>query len=346
LRRQVRASSAGTSSGIANRRGAALLCGLVLAITISLGAASALADSPPVVTIAGPTAVTATTAHVSGTVDPQGGPSVTLWHFEYSNDPESGAWIQMASQSAGSGTGAVPVEEELKALHPNTTYSVRLVAINEEGADRVETEAPYPTFTTEAVKPAVATMPGFALQGGATALIGGSVNPKSSATTYWLEYGPGEGYGQSVPVTRDASAGSGAEAVVFAEEIAGLTPQTTYHFRLVAENATGKSEGADLTFESAPAGPPAAPGCPNEQFRLGTAAAGLPDCRAYEQVSPVAKNNGNVCFRCDTAVSAGAGDALAFASTVAFPGSPVGSFPTNYISRRSDSGTPKNSGAR
>jgi hypothetical protein len=38
-------------------------------------------------------------------------------------------------------------------------------------------------------------------------------------------------------------------------EISGLKPVTIYHYRVVVENTTGKSYGADKSFESLPAFP-------------------------------------------------------------------------------------------
>ena len=68
-------------------------------------------------------------------------------------------------------------------------------------------------------------------------------------------------------------------------QLTGLTPGA-YHFRLVAENKVeGKEEGGTTTtedhvFNFFP------PSCPNENVRQQTAANYLPDCRAYELVSP------------------------------------------------------------
>ncbi|HEX5309330.1 MAG TPA: hypothetical protein VFW38_09655 [Solirubrobacteraceae bacterium] len=53
----------------------------------------------------------------------------------------------------------------------------------------------------------------------------------------------------------------------------------------------GLAIGALSTVFAAPSSGSA--GCPNEQFRTGVGAS-LPDCRAYEQVSPQEKNGGNV----------------------------------------------------
>ena len=56
-------------------------------------------------------------------------------------------------------------------------------------------------------------------------------------------------------------------------DLTGLAPNTTYHFRVVANNKeTGISRvpGADQTFNTFPAGLPT----------------GLPDGRGYEEVTP------------------------------------------------------------
>ena len=53
------------------------------------------------------------------------------------------------------------------------------------------------------------------------------------------------------------------------------------------------SDGAEGTFTTFPLSPAPRTDCPNQAFRT-AASAPLPDCRAYEMVSPVDKNGGDV----------------------------------------------------
>jgi Ca2+-binding RTX toxin-like protein len=94
--------------------------------------------------------------------------------------------------------------------------------------------------------PVVATEGTSALTG-TSATLKATVNPNGTATTYQFEYGTTETYGTSVPVPGRAI-GSGAEAVAVNEAIAGLEPDTTYHYRVLASNEGGETEGADQTF--------------------------------------------------------------------------------------------------
>jgi hypothetical protein len=75
----------------------------------------------------------------------------------------------------------------------------------------------------------------------------GGVNPHGSATTYRFEYGTTTSYGASAPAS-GASAGSGTSAEEASQTITGLSPGTTYHYRLVASNGSGTTYGADHTF--------------------------------------------------------------------------------------------------
>jgi hypothetical protein len=59
--------------------------------------------------------------------------------------------------------------------------------------------------------------------------------------------------------------------------------------------------------------------CPNEQFRTGLSA-NLPECRAYEMVSPPDKNNYNVRPQASHARVSLSGDAITFDSVGPFPG--------------------------
>jgi hypothetical protein len=84
------------------------------------------------------------------------------------------------------------------------------------------------------------------------ALISGVVNPNGTNTNYYFEWGTTAAYGQTTPVT---NAGNGTADVPVDVSLDGLTPHTTYHYRLVALPATpsdpsnpGLVDGADQTF--------------------------------------------------------------------------------------------------
>jgi hypothetical protein len=95
--------------------------------------------------------------------------------------------------------------------------------------------------------------------------------------------------------TPDESAGFGSTVqYVGADLTSGLTPGETYRFRIVASstapgNPVETGEEAALTVPSPPPVTPSTPGaCPNEALRTGPSEH-LPDCRAYEQLTPAAK---------------------------------------------------------
>jgi alpha-tubulin suppressor-like RCC1 family protein len=99
-----------------------------------------------------------------------------------------------------------------------------------------------------------------------TVTLNGSLNPNGLETTFQFQYGTTTSYGTNVPVPA-ASAGSGLSSVEVSRAIQGLAAHTTYHYRLVATNSSGTTNGADETFKTltppavtvvqANAGPPA-----------------------------------------------------------------------------------------
>jgi hypothetical protein len=78
-----------------------------------------------------------------------------------------------------------------------------------------------------------------------SATLNGTVNPNGQATSYHFEYGTTTGYGTP---TSAQNAGSGTSNVSVSANISGLSPGTPYHFRLVATNASGTTQGQDQTF--------------------------------------------------------------------------------------------------
>lgn len=123
----------------------------------------------------------------------------------------------------------------------------------------------------------------------------------------------------------------------------GLQAGTAYRYRFIA-HSSGDPEpvfGAEAGFVTH--APPTAGSCPNQAFRLGVAAA-LPDCRAYEMVSPVDKGGGDIIARGSVEgnlegarrQSAPDGGRLTYTSQTAFGGAQRGALSSQYLSSRSE----------
>jgi hypothetical protein len=83
------------------------------------------------------------------------------------------------------------------------------------------------------------------------ATLNGTVNPNGDPTNYYFQYGETTSYGSAVPAG-GAGVGSGTETVPVSNTATGLNPGTTYHYRLVAENAGGQATyGSDHVFTTA-----------------------------------------------------------------------------------------------
>jgi hypothetical protein len=157
--------------------------------------------------------------------------------------------------------------------------------------------------------------------GTTTATIKAEIDPGGLDTTYHFEYDTSEysssaQHGTSVPVP-DGDIGVSERTV--SESLTGLHAGTTYHYRVVATNADGTIEGPDRTFFTAPvSGPAEADGCPNARLRLGTQSEGLPECRAYEMVTPLDKNGSDIEGQAQATIAAANGERLTFAARAGF----------------------------
>ncbi|MBU1728143.1 hypothetical protein KKA39_02485 [Patescibacteria group bacterium] len=85
-----------------------------------------------------------------------------------------------------------------------------------------------------------------------SAILNGSIDPNGRATTAWFEYGTSSSlatYNETV----HANQGSADTASSLAQIISGLSPSTTYYFRVVANNTSGTRKGSILSFTTATA---------------------------------------------------------------------------------------------
>jgi hypothetical protein len=252
--RENRRSGAATARiGAARHRALrALLC--VAAIAASLAAFPAFAGAVTLAPLLGPVTATPTTtgATLRATIYPYG--ADTHYRFEFGRTTAYGTSAPVPDGDAGSAAYPATVSEmeTISGLDSGTTYHYRLVASNSLGS-ATGPEAADKTFTTTATPPTVADDPATPIAGGVT--LGGTVNPAGTAASYRFEYGTTTAYGTNVPVP-DASAGSGSADVPVSEDVTGLLPNTTYHFRLSATHSGGPAvTTGDRTFTTPPSGP-------------------------------------------------------------------------------------------
>ncbi len=140
-------------------------------------------------------------------------------------------------------------------------------------------------------------------------------------------------------LTETVASGALATKSLFLGSSQPLTPDTDYEFRFFAHSSGGgPTEGPLGTFHTYPLPAPAKADCPNQAFRIGPSAA-LPDCRAYELVSPPDKNGGEVLTPTEGLTEAATdGDSLTFASTTAFAEPQAAPLYNQYLSQRGPDG--------
>lgn len=127
------------------------------------------------------------------------------------------------------------------------------------------------------------------------------INPNTLDTTYYFELGADDCSATPSPcsilVPADPDIGAGHDGVLVSRQLTGLQAGTTYHYRVVAENSLGVTEGPDRTFTT-------------QSTDLGFQ---LTDSRVWEMVSPPNKHGGMLTLQATGIVQAAeSGNGLAF----------------------------------
>ncbi len=194
--------------------------------------------SPPTVVTTAATAITGTTATLNGTVNANN--ASTTVTFEYGLTAAYGSTVP-GVPSPVNGNVVTPVSAAISGLAPNTLYHFRVIGVNAVGTSNGNDL----TFTTLAIPPIVVTS---AATGVTTviATMNGTVNANNSSTTVFFDWGLTAAYGSTVPGIPSPVTGNTVTNV--SANLSGLTPLTTYHFRVRGVNAAGTSNGLDQTF--------------------------------------------------------------------------------------------------
>jgi hypothetical protein len=285
------------------------------------------------------TGVTATSAVLGGTLNPGAVGDPGSWEVRYNTGEGECSGGRVAPEPAGTATGAKEeaVSTPVTGLAPATTYTFCLLARNTVGE---ETLGGPVVFTTTPAPPVVVSESVSSVEASAVT-VEGEITPEGAPTTYLVQYGTSEAYSQSTPVS--TSVGSDDSPHHIATHITGLTANTTYHYRIVATNRAAPSgvPGADKTFLTQEASGETPDTCPNAERRAEQPSGRtLPDCRAYEMVSPTETNGQDAT---DATIVTGpraatSGEAIAYASRGAF-GAPAGAnLESELISRREPNG--------
>jgi len=238
----------------------------------------------------------------------------TTYHFDYISDADYIA----AGETFGAGTVSTAetplpgeadfelhdAETEITELFPETVYHFRAVATNPDGGPR---EGPVASFETK--EPIEFGDVWSAEAGSDRAALHAEVNPVGLGGTVRFQYveqsvfeesGFTEASEAPAPGSEPLDLGEGEGFVERFVQVFSLAPDTEYRYRITARNQCEPEPaplcdftGPEASFKTfgSPAGKVS--GCPNDAFRLGPAGF-LPDCRAYEMVSPVDKNGANV----------------------------------------------------
>ena len=87
------------------------------------------------------------------------------------------------------------------------------------------------------------------------ATLSGTVNANNASTTVIFQYGKTASYGSTAEASPSSVTGTSSTSVSCS--LSGLTPNTTYHYRVVGTNLSGVSNGEDKTFTTLAAAPTA-----------------------------------------------------------------------------------------
>jgi hypothetical protein len=264
----------------------------------------------------------ATSATVSGTVNPEGQADTTC-EFEYGPTTAYGQTAPCAS-APGTGEQAVEVTAKLANLQFGETYHYRLVAANGAAGSAVygEDQAFVHGATVAEESATEVTSSSARLQA--------QIDANGAYTTYYFQYGTANCV-TTLSTCTDAPApapGEGIGADVGEQSVEALLqnihPGTVYYYRAVAVNVLGVLEG------------------PYRTFTTQTPSTGLvlPDGRAWELVSPVENGGAQVLPSQGGLIQASEdGDGISYYFSGPFTqNTPGNAVATQAISRRSATG--------
>ncbi len=204
--------------------------------------------APPKAITGAATSVKGKSALVKGEINPEG--TKASYRLQYA-PTSAGYWesttpLQDIGYGNGSSEGTYKAEIPLTGLALGTTYKYRVVA---QSVDYQQVYGEEKTFTTLSPPKPTITAEAATSVGGSGATLNATINPNGTETTYQFQYGKTTSYSNFVPAAPGPNIGAGSTGVKVSQSITfAVEPNTTYHYRAIATNEGGFSEGQDKTF--------------------------------------------------------------------------------------------------
>jgi len=304
-----------------------------------------------------PSSIGTTTATFKGTLAPLNAIVPAEYYFLYNVGEEIVCTGEHATgiESAGTGSGLANVSTAVTELEPHQKYAVCLLSTNTLGDAEEDLTPRY--FTTLAAAPTIVKETVSGVES-TTATLEAEINPGGAATTTHFEYLPqaqyeadGNTFGEhTISTPESASVGSNdsihpaVPARIAEQGQPPLEPSTTYRYRVVATSTCEDdkhcvTDGPDKTFTTYPApGSEPPQNCTNEARRSEQSSIYLPDCRAYELVTPAEKGSGEPAVKYGGigTHAAADGDRMAWFAQSGIPGSETVGL--DYLSARGPDG--------
>jgi hypothetical protein len=231
--------------------------------------------SGPVVATLAASSITATSANLNASIDPDG--LSAAYYFQYGPTIGYGNYSATNTLSVNLASNQI-VTLPISGLVPATTNHFQIVASNSDGV----VYGNDITFTNLAAAPFVATLGATNAYGGGTVFLTASILPNGDATTYYFNYGLTTSYGSVSPLGTLTSNLTAPQTVVVS--VAGLPAGVPFHYQVVASNAMGSTTGFDQWLE-VPVAVLSGPGTVNNQCGTAYTDPGLSVTGAAVQVS-------------------------------------------------------------
>ncbi len=210
----------------------------------------------PVIPTESSSAVTPFDAVLEGRVNTE--KQETSYSYEYADATAKLGTVEATSIGAGSLPGLAEAQPAAPAdigggLTPDTTYYYRLVATNGTGTSDGKTES----FTTSAFVIPLVEEESLKAVGQSTASLSGLVNPEFQPVLKceFVYTAGGAPLGAPCATPDAAEMGEGGAGVATTANLTGLTANTTYNYKLIAENKIGVGESLEETFTTLPTPP-------------------------------------------------------------------------------------------